>query len=150
LSLFPRFAALLRSQRDIFKQFGRFAALLRSQRDIFKQFGRDVRKKGKDVLCYPRSFPALIRLPLYLAAAPGPLRQGDLSKSGFDPAELLARGVVKPLYVLGWYAFKSLDFADQPDANKLRRLFWLDAWNPLRKMRNTAEMRREAQDKVGS
>lgn len=114
------------------------------QRRTFRAFARSYRDQGKDVLCSPQNFPGLIRLPLYVVAAPGPLRHAEIEALGLPVEELVARGVLRPLRVSGWLALQTLDFTGQPEARRLRRAF-LTAWNPLRKWANTRAWRRDLQ-----
>ena len=99
----------------------------------FKLFALAIHKQGINVLCNPQNFPGIIRWPLYLLAAPGPLRCKDFTNLGLNVNELLAQGLLRELRVDGWYALETLDFSDQNKAAKLKRLFW-SAWNPLYKL----------------
>jgi hypothetical protein len=115
---------------------------IQEQRRVFKLFALAIRKQGINVLCYPQNFPGLIRWPLYLFAAPGPLRCKDFTNLGLNVDELLDQGVLRPSLVDGWYALETLDFSDQNEAAKLKRLFW-SAWNPLYKLTNTLAWRKD-------
>ncbi|WP_216854924.1 glycosyltransferase family 2 protein [Burkholderia sp. L27(2015)] len=125
----------------------RIAAVIRAQQRMFSCFAVAIRERGIDVLCAPQKFPGLIRLPLYLFAAPGPLSPVDLARHGFNLDELLAQGLLRTLSVDGWYAFETLDFSDRHDAAKLKRLFW-SAWNPVHKLANTLTWRKALQKKA--
>lgn len=115
---------------------GRLFAIIRGQRRAFALFRKAINEKGMDVLCNPQNFPGFIRLPLYFAAAPGPLRHAEIIKAGLSIDQLLEQKILRRLSVDSWYAFATLQFANRPDSATLTRLFWA-AWNPLNKWTNT-------------
>jgi len=106
----------------------------------FRSFAGIVCDQGIDALCHPRSFPGLIRLPLYFLASPGPLKREDIDRLGLCPEELLSRGVLRRLDVEGWYALNRIKFLGKLGPAKIERLFWF-AWNPQRKLVNTMAWR---------
>jgi hypothetical protein len=112
-----------------------------NQRRVFGPFFRNCREQGRDVLCMPQDFPRLVRAPLYLLAAPGPVPEAAVRASGLDLEQLLAQRLLRPLAAPGWYALTTLHFAGSAHAGGLRRLF-LRAWNPVVKVLNTWNWRR--------
>lgn len=120
----------------IVRRIVRLAEMLKRQPIEFSRFSEEIQKQGIDVLCYPESFPYLIRFLLYFSASPGPLTGTDITQHGLDVGDLISHGILRPLNVDGWYAFKTTDFSDKQDASKIKRLFW-SAWNPFKKLTNT-------------
>jgi len=114
----------------------RIFSLIQGQRRTFSLFVRAIRADGISVLCNPQKFPRLIRMLLYVVAAPRPLNRVTIEQQGLVVDELLTQGILRSLRVNDWYALETLDFSDKPEATKLKSLFW-SAWNPLRKFTNT-------------
>jgi len=113
----------------------RILAVIQGQRRTFSLFSQAIRKQGINVLCNPQNFPGLIRWPLYFAASPGPISCKDIERYGLSDEVLISQGILRPSRVYGWYLLETLDFSNQHEASKLKRLFWL-AWNPLHKLTN--------------
>jgi GT2 family glycosyltransferase len=124
---------------------GRTVAFVRNQYRIFRAFGKAIETQGRDVLCRPEIFPGLIRLPLFLLAATGPLRETDMTAAGLDAETLRERGLLRPLQSEGWFALTTLDYANIPDSDRLKHLR-LRAWNPLHKIGNTLAWRRSVRE----
>lgn len=94
--------------------------LFRGQTVTFERFLRAWRSDGRDVLCRPQDFPGAIRLPLYLAAAPGPFRPDEATDFGLVADDLVARGIA------AWQGdrlvLRRLRFDGLPDASALAAL----------------------------
>lgn len=121
----------------------RLQLFVANQRRVFGRFRDDCRAHGRDVLCAAQDFPGLVRLPLYMLASPGPVPAETVRATGFEPDDLVARGLLRPLSAPGWFALTTLQFDGRPEAGGLRKLF-LRAWNPFAKVRNTIAWRRLA------
>lgn len=110
--------------------------MVKGQARVFRSFAVDVRMKGADVLCHPHCMPGAIRPILYLLASPGPVNSADCEQVGLDVEDLVAQGLLRPLWADGWFAFSTVKVAVGP----VRRLL-LSAWNPLPKTMRTLTLR---------
>jgi hypothetical protein len=119
------------------------ARRIKGQMRAFRRFASAVRREGISVLCRPGEFPGLIRRPLYLLVAPGPVSWQDIRSVQLDADSLVSANIVQPLHNRDCFAFVTLDFADRSDRDKLARLF-VRAWNPLSKLRRWLDSQRGA------
>jgi GT2 family glycosyltransferase len=124
----------------------RATAFLRNQRRMFWEFARAICTEGANVLCRPDTFPGLIRWPLFLVAATGPLQEADVKSVGLEVAKLQERGILRPLTRSeGWFALTTLDFSNLPDRDRLKRLRFI-AWNPVHKIGKSLAWRRSVRE----
>lgn len=117
---------------------------IKGQIRAFRQFALAARREGISVLCRPSEFPGLVRLPLYLLAAPGPVSRQEIRSVQLDADSLVSANIMRPLRERDWFAFVTLDFTNRSDRDKLRRLFFR-AWNPFSKPSRWLNWRRDAQ-----
>lgn len=110
-----------------------FSLAIKGQFRSFFYFLKEFKEKRVDILCNPKHFPALIRLPIYLFASPGPVRQSECIRHGLDVENLMGRGILRPIEIEDWYKLTTLNFGRMNESKNLKRLFWL-AWNPCRKL----------------
>lgn len=116
-------------------------ALVSGQLRMFREFWRAIGTDGADVLCYSELFPGVIRMPLFLVAGSGPLREADIRAIGLDVDTLLQRGLLRTLQTKTWFGLTTLNFDNLPDREELERLRWL-AWNPIPKLGREMAWRR--------
>ncbi|MFS8147126.1 glycosyltransferase family 2 protein [Rhizobium sp. BR 249] len=112
---------------------GRIISYIHNQRRMFREFRKAIATDGADVLCRPEIFPGVIRLPLFLVAATGPVQEADVQSVGLDVATLRQRGLLRTLQSERWFGLTTLDFSNLPDRPQLERLRRL-AWNPIPKI----------------
>lgn len=124
---------------------GRTIAYIRNQRRMFREFWKAIGTDGADVLCRPEIFPGVIRLPLFLVAATGPLQEADVQSVGLDVAMLRQRGLLRTLQSESWFGLTTLDFSNFPDRAQLERLRRL-AWNPIQKIGRKRAWRRSMRE----
>lgn len=110
--------------------------LVKGQVRTFRSFAIDLRMKGADALCHPQRMPGSIRPFLYFLAAPGPVDRADCRRAGVDADDLVAAGLLRPLWKVGWFAFSTVKVPHGP----IRRLL-ATAWNPWRKVWRSAALR---------
>ncbi|MBX4967387.1 glycosyltransferase family 2 protein [Rhizobium binae] len=124
---------------------GRTIAYVRNQRRMFREFWKVIGTDGADVLCRPEIFPGVIRLPLFLVAATGPVQESDVQSVGLDVATLRQRGLLRTLQSEAWFGLTTLDFSNLPDRTQLERLRRL-AWNPIPKIGRKLAWRRSMRE----
>lgn len=124
---------------------GRTIAYVRNQRRMFREFWKAIGTDGADVLCRPEMFPGVIRLPLFLVAATGPVQEADVQSVGLDVATLRQRGLLRTLQSEAWFGLTTLDFSNLPDRAQLERLRLL-AWNPIPKIGRKLAWRRSMRE----
>ncbi|MGM5050302.1 glycosyltransferase family 2 protein [Tardiphaga sp. 604_B6_N1_1] len=120
---------------------GRSITIARGQWRKFDLLRLAIERHGWNVLCWPAEFPAIIRAPVYLLFAPGPISEKMVARCGLDANEMMASGMLRRLQCGNWFALEKVVFGDHPQARKLVRLR-LIAWNPVRKIANTFAWRR--------
>ncbi|MGO6816529.1 glycosyltransferase family 2 protein [Rhizobium brockwellii] len=106
------------------------------QRRVFSRFAVAFSKDGADVFCRPRLIPGIIRLPVYLAVAPGPIKREHIEENGLLVGELLQKGILRQLRCNGWYALNTIHFGDGAGSKELKQLR-TKAWNPIAKVGRT-------------
>ncbi|MGZ2482237.1 GT2 family glycosyltransferase [Rhizobium pisi] len=124
---------------------GRTIAYIHNQRRMFREFRNAIATDGADVLCRPEIFPGVIRLPLFLVAAPGPVQEADVQSVGLDVATLRQRGLLRTLQSERWFGLTTIDFSNLPDRPQLERLRRL-AWNPIPKIGRKRAWRRSMRE----
>ncbi|MBY5790000.1 glycosyltransferase [Rhizobium leguminosarum] len=111
-------------------------AVVKGQKRAFSRLGAAIRRDGADVVCQPKLIPGIIRLPVYLAVAPGPLKREHIEEHGLVADELLRRGILRQTRCHEWYALNTVNFggdAANAELEGLRR----KAWNPVAKVGRT-------------
>jgi GT2 family glycosyltransferase len=97
-----------------------------------RRFASAARREGISVLCRSSEFPRLIWFPLYLLAAPWPVRRQEIRSVHLDADSLVSENIMRRTKKRDWFVFVTLDFTNRSDCDKLRRLFFM-AWNPFGK-----------------
>jgi len=111
-------------------------AVVKGQKRAFSRLAAAIRKDGADVVCQPKLIPGIIRLPVYLAVAPGPLKREHIEEHGLVADELLRRGILRHTRCREWYALNTVNFGGDAASTELERLR-RKAWNPVAKIGRT-------------
>ncbi|MBB2697669.1 UNVERIFIED_ORG: GT2 family glycosyltransferase [Rhizobium esperanzae] len=114
---------------------GRIWSGVKGQKRAFSRFAAAIGKDGRDVFCRPGLIPGIIRLPVYIAVAPGPMKREHIEACGLVADQLLKRGILRRIRG-EWYALNTVNFGDGAGAMHLKRLR-RNAWNPVVKIGRT-------------
>ncbi|TBY08423.1 glycosyltransferase family 2 protein [Rhizobium laguerreae] len=114
----------------------RARAVVTGQKRAFTRLAAGIRKDGADVVCHPRLIPAIIRLPVYLAVAPGPVKHEHIEEYGLVADELLQKGILRQFRCHEWYALNTVSFGEDAGIRELKKLR-RKAWNPFAKVWRT-------------
>lgn len=114
----------------------RILAVVKGQKRTFSRFAAAIRRDGADVVCQPKLIPGIIRLPVYLAMAPGPLKREHIEERGLIVDELLQRGILRHTRCHEWYALNTINFGGEAASTELGQLR-RRAWNPVTKIGRT-------------
>ena len=114
----------------------RIWVVVKGQKRAFSRFAEAIGKDGTDVFCRPELIPGIIRIPVYLAVAPGPIKREHIEEYGLVADELLQRGILRQFRCNEWYALNTVNLGGDAGAMQLKRLR-RKAWNPVAKIGRT-------------